>query len=120
MQNKKRVVVLAAGGLATLAMVGGGLKVWADQGEKDDGEEARIALPAEQLIASIRTAVAAKPGQVLEFEGESEKGKTHCEVKVVAADGKTYEVDVDVAANKAVSVELDDEDGAADDGEDAN
>ncbi|MDQ3815663.1 MAG: hypothetical protein M3347_17250 [Armatimonadota bacterium] len=116
MQRKQRVVALVAGGLTTLAMAGGGLKVWAEQGQKDEGQEAKIALPAEQVIASIRTAVAAKPGRVMEVEAEREKGTAYCEVKVLADDGKTYEVAVDVAANKAVEVELDND---KDDDEDA-
>lgn len=117
MQNRKRVVAMLAGGVAALALTGGGLKAWAEHGEKGEGTEAKIALPAAQIIASIRTAVAAKPGHVLEVEAESEKGKTHCDVKVVGNDGKTYEVGVDVASNKAVSVELDDDKDDEQDGE---
>ena len=104
MQGKKRVVALVASGLVTLAAAGGGLRALAGQ-----GEEAKVALPAEQVIASIRTAVAARPGRVLEVEAESEKGKTLCEVEVLADDGKTYEVGVDAATKKAVSVEVDDD-----------
>ena len=87
---------------------GGGLKVWAEQDEKQEGEDTATALPAEQVIASIRTAVAAKPGRVLKVEAESEDGKTLCEVEVLAENGKTYEVEVDVVTNKALAVELED------------
>ena len=106
MQNKKRIATLVLGGLVTLAMTGGALKA-ADQDDHDE-DETKIALPAEQIIASVRTAIASKPGRILAVEGESEKGQTLCEVEIVADDGKTYEVAVDVATNKAISVELDD------------
>lgn len=101
MQNKKRVMV--AGALFALIASGAGLKVWAEDKEDDD---VQIALPAEQVIASIRTAVAAKPGNVLEIEAEKEAGKTVCGVVIQTADGKTYEVEIDVAANKVLEIEL--------------
>lgn len=119
MQHKNRIVAWLACGVAALALVGGGLQARAGEEEKREAEETKIALPAEQIIASIRTAVAAKPGRVLEFEAETEGGKTHCDVKVVAADGKTYEVEVDVASNKATSVELDDDEEDGEDGDKA-
>ncbi len=115
MQHQKRVIGFLACSVA-LAAASGGWKVYAGENEKGKGEaaETKVALPAEQIIASIRTAVAAKPGRVLEFEAEIEDGKTHCDVKVLAADGKTYEVEVDVASNKATEVELADEAGEDD------
>ena len=103
MQDKKRVMV--AGVLFALLAGGTGLKVWAEEKEDDD---VQIALPAEQVIASIRTAVAAKPGNVLEIEAESEAGKSICGVVIQATDGKTYEVEVDVVANKVLEIELED------------
>jgi len=109
MQSKQRVVAVVAGGLAALMLAGGGLKAWADQDEGNEAVEVKVALPADQMIASIRTAVAAKPGNVLGVEAETENGKTHCDVEVLAADGKTYEVEVDVASNKVVGVELEDD-----------
>lgn len=113
MQNKKRILIGAAGALLVLALTGGGMKAWA---EKNAGEDTKIALSADQMIASIRTAVAAKPGQVLEVEAESEGGKAHCDVEILAADGKTYEVEVDVASNTAGEIEV--EDGSDDKDED--
>ncbi len=59
------------------------------------------------MIASIKTAVAAKPGNVRAVEVENEGGKTICEVEILAQDGKTYEVEVDVATNTVVEVEAD-------------
>ncbi|HEY0074850.1 MAG TPA: PepSY domain-containing protein [Abditibacteriaceae bacterium] len=103
MQNKTRLALAAT--LFALVVTGTGLKVWAEEKEDDD---VQIALPAEQVISSIRTAVAAKPGNVLEIESENEAGKTVCGVTVQAADGKTYEVEVDVATNKVLEIELED------------
>ena len=118
--NRKIATILAGGALA-LAVAGGSLKAWGDQDEKD-GDEVKVALSADQLIASIRTAVAAKPGRVLETESESEGGKTHCDVVVLGDDGKTYEVEVDVATNKVSEVEMktgkDDNDDDDDDNDD--
>ena len=78
----------------------------------------KVSLSAEQVIASVTTAVAAKPGSVLELEAENEKGKLVCEVEILAPDGKTYEVVVDVATNTAVEVEADDDDDDGDDDDD--
>ncbi|MBI2193373.1 MAG: hypothetical protein HYU36_15470 [Planctomycetes bacterium] len=61
------------------------------------------------MIASIKTAVGAKPGGVCGVEIENEDGKTICEVKILTQDGKTYEVEVDVAANTVVEIEEDDD-----------
>jgi len=111
---------MVAGGVAALAIAGGGLKAWAEQNEKGVAGETKIALSAEQVIASVRTAVATKPGNVLEVEAEREAGKVRCDVKVLGNDGKTYEIGVNVATNKATSVALDnnrddDREGADDD-----
>lgn len=102
--RKKQVGILVAG-LATVALTSGGLKAWAEQDEPE-GKEVKVSLSVEEFIASIRTAVAAKPGRVQAVEAESEGGKTLCDVTVVAADGKTYEVAVDVASNKVTEVEV--------------
>ena len=105
MYNKTRVGALVVGALIALVVTGSTFKARAE----DEAGEIKVALPVEQAIASIRTAVTAKPGRVLEVEAERENGKTLCEVKVLANDGKTYEVEVDVATNKVVEVELDDD-----------
>jgi ABC-type Na+ efflux pump permease subunit len=78
--------------------------------EKDEpGEkESRAVLTAEQVIASVKTAVAAKPGGVREVEAENEGEKLVCEVEIVAPDGKTYEIEVDVKTNSVIEVEEDD------------
>ncbi|MBA3573021.1 MAG: hypothetical protein H0W34_13840 [Pyrinomonadaceae bacterium] len=85
------------------------------QVEGRSSKKAKVALPAEKVIASITTAMAAKPGNLLGVEVENEGGKTLCEVEILTPDGKTYEVEVDVASNAVVEVELEDDD---DDGED--
>ncbi len=79
-----------------------------DSDDKDsEDKDSKAALPVEQVIACIRTAVAAKPGDVLAVEAEVEDGKTLCEVEILAQDRKTYEVEVDVATNTVVEIEED-------------
>lgn len=88
--------------LALAAAGGFGMKA-----ERRDSKEPKAAVPAELVIACISTAVAAKPGRVRAVEVENEGDKTICEVEVLAQDGKTYEVDVDVATNTIIKVEDD-------------
>jgi len=108
----KRIVGSASGCLVVLTLVIGGFGIKAE----DQNTNARkAAVPVEQLITSIRTAVAAKPGDVRAVEIENEGGKNLCEVEILAQDGKTYEVEVDVATGTVVEVESDDDDGEADD-----
>jgi len=95
------VMVFAINGLGTKA--------------KGRAKQDKVSIPAEQVIASIRTAVSAKSGNVLEIEAENEKGKLVCEVEILAQDGKTYEVVVDVATNSVVEIEADDDDDDDDD-----
>ena len=79
--------------------------------EGQGAKKAKPAIPADQVIASLKTAIAAKPGNVRAVEAENGGGKPLCEVEVLAEDGKTYEVEVDVATNTVVEVEVDDDDG---------
>jgi hypothetical protein len=72
-------------------------------------KQTKVSIQAEQMIESIRTAIAAKPGSVRGVEVENEDGKVICEVKIVAAEGKTYEVEIDVATNTVIEVEEDDD-----------
>ncbi len=102
----KRILTLALCCLVVMAMTVVGLVV---NVEGRRGEETKVSLTAEQVIASVKTAVAVKPGNVLEVEAEKENGRTVCEVEVLAQDGKTYEVVVDVASNTVLKVELDDD-----------
>lgn len=100
----KRIVVSLSGCSAALALAVG------SSGMRAAGKiavEDKAAVPAEQVIASVRTAVAAKPGDVRAVEVETEGGKTLCEVEIRAQDGKTYEVEVDVATNTVVEIEED-------------
>ncbi len=99
-----RTTVLVLGCSFALAFAGFGINVGV-QATKDS----KVALPAEQVIASIKTAIAAKPGDVRAVEIENEGGKSICEVEILASDGKTYEVEVDVATNTVVEVEMDDD-----------
>ena len=72
-------------------------------------KQAKVSIQAEQAIESIRTAIAAKAGSVRGLEVENEDGKIICEVKILSADGKTYEVEIDVATNTVIEVEEDDD-----------
>ncbi len=100
----KRTTGLILGCSVALAFGGFGIKA-GGQGTK----ATKVAIPAEQVIASIKTAIAAKPGGVRAVEIENEGGKSICEVEILASDGKTYEVEVDVATNTVVEVETDDD-----------
>jgi hypothetical protein len=60
------------------------------------------ALTADEAIACIRTAVAAQAGLVKEVEGDDEKGKRLCEVKIVDETGKRHKLHVDVQTNQVV------------------
>ena len=62
---------------------------------------------AEQAVACIKNAVAAKAGNVRELEAKVESNKTVCEVEIIASDGKKFEVYVDVASGKVLRVEQD-------------
>ena len=105
----RRALFTVSGGAVMLALMVGLLGVRAEGLASD--KDSKAALPAEQVIASVRTAVAAKPGRVLSVEAEVEAGKTVCEVEVLAeGDDKTYEVEVDVATNTVIEVEAGDED----------
>jgi uncharacterized membrane protein YkoI len=103
MQSRpKRVAGLISGGVVVLALatVGFGMKA-----DGQNSKEPKAALPAEHVIASIRTAVAAKPGNVRAVEVEKNGERAICEVEVLAHDGKTYEVEVDVVTNTIIEVE---------------
>lgn len=113
----KRIAGSILGCLAALALIAG--IVWT-KAEGQGKEEAKAAIPAGQVIACITTAIAAKPGDVRELEAEREKGKTVCEVEILAEDGKTYEVVVDVATNTVIEVEADDDDDKDDKDEKEN
>jgi hypothetical protein len=107
--STKRIIGSIFGCLVALALTAGGFWITAEgQADKDT----KVAIPAEQVIASIRTAIAAKPGEVQAVEVEKEGGKTICEVGILAQDGKTYEVEVDVATNTVIEVEEDDDNDA--------
>ena len=106
--RKYRLLGLALGTLITMALVAGGFGTQVEGQDNKESEDTKASIPAEQMIASISTAVAAKPGNVRAVETETEVGKTLCEVEILALDGKTYEVEIDVATNKVVEVEEDD------------
>ena len=59
----------------------------------------------DQAIACIKTAIGAKAGNLQELEVKVERNKTVCEVEIIAADGKKFEVYVDVASTKVIRIE---------------
>ncbi|MEW6733211.1 MAG: PepSY domain-containing protein [Acidobacteriota bacterium] len=71
-------------------------------------EQRQAAISSEQAIQAIRTATTAKPGNVHAMEIEHEADKTICEVAIIAHDGKSYEVEVDIATNTVIEIEEDD------------
>lgn len=111
--RRKRITGSFLGCLVALALAGAefGMKA-----EVQGAKKTKVAIPAEQAIACIRTAIAVKPGDVQMVEAENEEGKTICEVKILSQDGETYEIEVDVTTNTVIEVEVDD-DG---EGEDKN
>lgn len=96
----KRIIGWVLGCLVVLLLVCG---VWL----RVQRQKAKRAFPAEQVIASIRTATAAKPGDVWVVESVRRGGKTFCEVEILALDGKIYEVAVDVGTNTVVNIKVD-------------
>jgi uncharacterized membrane protein YkoI len=67
-------------------------------------DQPRSALTADEAIACIRTAVTAQAGLVKEVEGDDEKGKHLCEVKIVDETGKRHKLSIDVQTNQVVKV----------------
>jgi len=103
----KRTTGLVLGCSVALVLAAGGFGIKAGG---QSTKQTKVAIPAEQVIASIMTAAAAKSGNVRAVEAENEEGKTLCEVEILAQDGKTYDVAIDIATNTVVKVEADDDD----------
>ena len=95
---------LALGCLLALMLAAGvsGLRA-----EGQSAKDSKAAISADQAVACVRAAAASKPGDVLALEVEREGGKVVCEVEILAQDGKTYDVEVDVATNAVTEVEED-------------
>lgn len=62
------------------------------------------ALPADQVIAAIRTAVAAYPGKIQEAEVELKQGRLLVEVEIIRETGEKIEVYVDPEKNEIHSI----------------
>jgi uncharacterized membrane protein YkoI len=101
MSIHKRAERVLAGVVAIITAAGGGLTVSAQMTSR------HTTLTAEQAIACIRTAGAAKPGLVKEVEAEDEKGSRVCEVDIVAENGQEYKVYVDVSTDKVLKIKED-------------
>jgi uncharacterized membrane protein YkoI len=67
-------------------------------------ERAPRQVTADQAIACIKHAVAARAGHVTDVDIKVNDNRTICEVSLVDAKGKKFEAHVDVAANKVVRV----------------
>ena len=85
-------------GLVVTLLLTGGHALAASPGQP------RSALTADEAIACIRTAVTAQAGLVKEVEGDDEKGKHLCEVKIVDETGKRHKLSIDVQTNQVVKV----------------
>ncbi len=98
------IIGLIFGCLVAVALSTGGLRITADVSGNQD---TKMAISADQMIAAIKTATTAKPGNIQEVELDKEGDKIICEVEVLAQDGKVYDVRVDVATNTVIKVEED-------------
>ena len=101
MSIHERAERVFAGVVAIIMAAGGGLTVSAQMTSR------HTTITAEQAIACIRTAGAAKPGLVREVEAKDEKGSRICEVDIVAEKGQEYEVYVDVNTDKVLKIKED-------------
>jgi uncharacterized membrane protein YkoI len=99
-----RIIGLILGCLIAIALSTGGFRITA---ERPGDQDTKQAISADQMIAAIKTATTAKPGNVREVEVTKEGDKTICEVEILAQDGKAYDVKVDVATNSVIKVEED-------------
>jgi uncharacterized membrane protein YkoI len=83
-------------GLLAVLLITGGLVTAARADKTTSG------LAADQVIACVKTAVAAQAGLVKDVEVEYERGQWLCEVKLVDEAGKRHTLHVDVATNQVV------------------
>jgi uncharacterized membrane protein YkoI len=98
------ILGLIVGFLIAVALSTGGFRITA---ERPGDQETKQAISADQMIAAIKTATTAKPGNVREVEVTKEGDKTICEVEILGQDGKVYDVRIDVATNTVIKVEED-------------
>ena len=59
-------------------------------------------LPADQVIAAVQAAVAARPGNVKDVEVDEKRKGAVVKVEIVGADGKEHEVRIDPATRQVV------------------
>ena len=101
--NQKSLLWSAVGAIAVSSLAAG--IAFAGSGKS----ETEVALPAATVTRAINAAVKTKPGNVAGVEMETEKGVTHVDVEIVAANGQKYEVAVNAQSGKVMSVEADKE-----------
>jgi uncharacterized membrane protein YkoI len=104
MKQRKQLGGLVTGCLIVLTLA---VSVWIASAWSQNAKDSRAAVSADQAIACVRTAVTAKAGDVRSMEVDNEDGKLICEMEILAQDGKSYEVEVDVASNTVTDVEED-------------
>ena len=68
-------------------------------------ERAEKHVTVDQAIGCLKAAVSSRAGQIRDLEVDIKDGRTICEVKVVGANGKRSEVDVDAATFKVLKVD---------------
>jgi len=84
------------GGFVVMLLLTGGHALAASSGKHTS------ALTTDEAIACIRTAAAAQTGLVKGIEGDDEKGKRLCKVKIVDETGTRHKLQVDVQTNQVV------------------
>lgn len=79
---------------------------------EDNTKAASPATPQTSITIekAISLAKAAMPGRVIEAEFEEEDGKSVYEVEIVAAGGKTYELEIDAHTGKVLKTEEEEKD----------
>jgi uncharacterized membrane protein YkoI len=86
-----------------IAAMLGGMALLSLAGRAQQGDNGQASLPPSQIITAIQAATTSTPGKVLKAEAQARDGKFYCDVQVLASDGKTRTVRIDVASNKVIA-----------------
>lgn len=101
-ETPRKTKFIAGAGLGALVLCGLGAGVLFAQADEADSN---VGITPAQATAAMQAAVAAQPGLIEELDVEREGNQTVCEVSVLAANGKDYDVVVNVNTNKVLRVE---------------
>lgn len=93
MNMKLKIGMLIGAGVMSVLVVSG---VYVEAQNRDK------AITAQQTITCINTAVAARAGMIENVDIEREGGRTVCEVEIIEADGRDYNVVIDVVDNRVI------------------